>query len=148
VCQARQPAWQHPPAGREAGRQPLPAHAAHLAGASAAAARRRYQLPPTFCLPPGIDDCLVHFLCFYCASHQVGHVSLMQMLLGRWRWQLGPARRQALALLNCCATVLPGTAWYCLVPQEMRELAVRGVDGPGMHILDVLPDSFQNAEGE
>jgi hypothetical protein len=29
---------------------------------------RRYKLPPTFCLPPGIDDCLVHFFCFYCAS--------------------------------------------------------------------------------
>ena len=24
---------------------------------------------------------------------------------------------------------------------------IRGVDGPGMHILDVLPDSFQGVEG-
>ncbi|KAL4420128.1 hypothetical protein ABPG77_000299 [Micractinium sp. CCAP 211/92] len=62
--------------------------------------RRRYNLPPSFCLPPGIDDCLVHFYCFYCASHQ-----------------------------------------------ELRELAVRGIDGPGMHILDVLPDSFPRAPG-
>lgn len=33
--------------------------------------RRRYDLPPTFCLPPGIDDCLTHFFCLYCAAHQV-----------------------------------------------------------------------------
>ena len=32
--------------------------------------RRRYKLPSTFCLPPGIDDFLVHLLCMYCASHQ------------------------------------------------------------------------------
>ena len=31
--------------------------------------------------------------------------------------------------------------------QELRELAVRGVDGPGMHILDVLPRAFPNAPG-
>ncbi|KAL4419980.1 hypothetical protein ABPG75_007078 [Micractinium tetrahymenae] len=62
--------------------------------------RRRYNLPPSCGLPPGIDDCLVHFFCFYCASHQ-----------------------------------------------ETRELAVRGIDGPGMHILDVLPNSFPNAPG-
>lgn len=41
------------------------------------------------------DDFLVHFLCFYCSSHQ-----------------------------------------------EIRELAVRGIDGPGLHIQDVLQDSF------
>ncbi|BDA45421.1 hypothetical protein COCOBI_07-2080 [Coccomyxa sp. Obi] len=32
--------------------------------------RRAFHLPPAFCLPPGIDDCLVHFICMYCASHQ------------------------------------------------------------------------------
>lgn len=62
--------------------------------------RRRYGLPSAFCMPPGIDDFLVHFFCFYCASHQ-----------------------------------------------ELRELAVRGVDGPGLHILDVCPDSYANAPG-
>lgn len=62
--------------------------------------RRRYNLPPMCCMPPGIDDCLVHFFCMYCAVHQ-----------------------------------------------ELRELAVRGVDGPGMHILDVLPESFNGVEG-
>lgn len=31
--------------------------------------------------------------------------------------------------------------------RELRELAVRGVDGPGMHILDVLPNSFARTEG-
>lgn len=62
--------------------------------------RRRYGLPPAFGLPPGIDDCAVHFLCFYCASHQ-----------------------------------------------ELREMALRGVDGPGLHILDVLPGSFAAAPG-
>lgn len=62
--------------------------------------RRRYGLPSAFCMPPGIDDCLVHFFCFYCASHQ-----------------------------------------------ELRELAVRGVDGPGLHILDVCPDSYAHAPG-
>ena len=39
------------------------------------AACRRYQLPSSFGLPPGIDDFLVHFFCFYCASHQVGLLS-------------------------------------------------------------------------
>lgn len=34
--------------------------------------RRKWNLPPAFGLPPGIDDCLVHFFCAYCASHQVG----------------------------------------------------------------------------
>lgn len=62
--------------------------------------RRRFQLPPAFGMPPGIDDFLVHFFCLYCASHQ-----------------------------------------------EIREMALRGVDGPGMHILDVLPNSFQQAPG-
>lgn len=60
--------------------------------------RARYRLPPTFGLPPGMDDFLTHFLCFYCSSHQ-----------------------------------------------ELREIAARGVDGPGLHILDVLPDSFARA---
>ena len=27
--------------------------------------RRRFKLPPIFLLPPGVDDCLVHFLCMY-----------------------------------------------------------------------------------
>ena len=27
--------------------------------------RSRFKLPPIFLLPPGIDDCLVHFLCMY-----------------------------------------------------------------------------------
>ena len=31
--------------------------------------------------------------------------------------------------------------------QEVRELAMRGVDGPGMHILDLLPDSYAGVEG-
>lgn len=62
--------------------------------------RRRFHLPPAFGLPPGIDDCVVHFLCFYCSSHQ-----------------------------------------------ELRELVVRGIDGPGLHILDVLPNSFRKVEG-
>lgn len=46
--------------------------------------RRRYNLPSACGMPPGIDDCLIHFFCMYCAVHQ-----------------------------------------------EIRELAVRGVDGPG-----------------
>lgn len=62
--------------------------------------RRKYKLPPTFGLPPGIDDCVVHFICSYCASHQ-----------------------------------------------ELRELAVRGVDGPGMHIMDVLPHAYDHLPG-
>ncbi|GAB4814581.1 hypothetical protein N2152v2_001627 [Parachlorella kessleri] len=62
--------------------------------------RRKYKLPAMFGLPPGLDDCLVHFICFYCASHQ-----------------------------------------------EIRELAVRGVDGPGMHIMDVLPHSWDHIPG-
>jgi len=62
--------------------------------------RRRYELPSAFCLPPGIDDFLVHFFCFYCASHQ-----------------------------------------------ELREMAVRGIDGPGHHILDLCPDSYEHVSG-
>jgi hypothetical protein len=31
--------------------------------------------------------------------------------------------------------------------QENRELAVRGVDGRGLHILDVLPSSFAHVPG-
>ena len=29
----------------------------------------------------------------------------------------------------------------------MRELSIRGVDGPGLHILDVLPESYEGAGG-
>ena len=36
---------------------------------------------------------------------------------------------------------------YCASHQEIREMALRGVDGPGMHILDVLPNSFQKVDG-
>lgn len=36
---------------------------------------------------------------------------------------------------------------YCAVHQEMRELALRGVDGPGLHILDVVPESYAKAPG-
>lgn len=32
--------------------------------------------------------------------------------------------------------------------REMRELAVRGIDGPGLFIMDVLPDSWDLVEGE
>jgi len=36
---------------------------------------------------------------------------------------------------------------YCSVYQEMRELTIRGVDGPGLNILDVLPGSYAAAPG-
>lgn len=36
---------------------------------------------------------------------------------------------------------------YCASHQELREMALRGVDGPGMHILDVVPESFQHVDG-
>ncbi|KAK9803363.1 hypothetical protein WJX73_008872 [Symbiochloris irregularis] len=62
--------------------------------------RRKYNLPSTYGLPPGFDDCCTHFFCMYCASHQ-----------------------------------------------EMRELAIRGIDGPGMHVLDVCPDAFKHLPG-
>jgi Cys-rich protein (TIGR01571 family) len=62
--------------------------------------RRRYNLPPAFGLPPGIDDFVAHFFCLYCSVYQ-----------------------------------------------EMRELTCRGVDGPGLHILDVLPGSYAAAPG-
>ncbi|CAK0782529.1 hypothetical protein CVIRNUC_005747 [Coccomyxa viridis] len=44
--------------------------------------RRRFELPPIFLLPPGIDDCLVHFLCMYCASHQEMRESVVRGLDG------------------------------------------------------------------
>jgi hypothetical protein len=31
--------------------------------------------------------------------------------------------------------------------REMRELVIRGVDGPGMHTMDVAPDSYHTAKG-
>lgn len=37
--------------------------------------------------------------------------------------------------------------FYCSSYQELREIAVRGVDGPGMCILDVVPESFEGAKG-
>jgi Cys-rich protein (TIGR01571 family) len=63
--------------------------------------RQRYNLPPAIpCCPPGLDDWIVHFFCFYCASHQ-----------------------------------------------ELRELAIRGIDGPGFHVLDVVPGSYMHVDG-
>jgi Cys-rich protein (TIGR01571 family) len=62
--------------------------------------RRKYKLPPTFGLPPGFDDCCVHFCCSYCSSHQ-----------------------------------------------ELRELTLRGVDGPGISPLDVNPESWAHLPG-
>lgn len=62
--------------------------------------RRRYNLPPACGLPPGIDDCCVHFLCLYCATHQ-----------------------------------------------EMREAVARGLDGPGISPLDVLPQTWAHCPG-
>jgi hypothetical protein len=64
--------------------------------------RQKYRLPPAIpCFPLGLDDCLVDFFCFYCASHQL-----------------------------------------------MRELAVRGVDGPGLHVLDVVPEAYAHLGDE
>ena len=31
-------------------------------------------------------------------------------------------------------------------PQELLEMAVRGIDGPGLFIMDVLPDAFAGAD--
>lgn len=36
---------------------------------------------------------------------------------------------------------------YCASHQELRELAYRGVDGPGIWIGDVLPESFDHSPG-
>ncbi len=55
--------------------------------------------------------------------------------------------RLLLFLLSCCTVNTKYLHLYCAV-QETRELALRGVDGPGMHIFDVLPNSFPNAEGD
>ena len=46
---------------------------------------------------------------------------------------------------DCC--LLPVYPWWTHRVQELRELVVRGIDGPGLHILDVLADSYANAEG-
>jgi hypothetical protein len=37
--------------------------------------------------------------------------------------------------------------FYCSSHQEMRELAVRGVDGPGLHTMDLAPESYAHLEG-
>ncbi len=34
-------------------------------------AARKFGLPTTFGLCNGVDDCIVHLFCMYCASHQV-----------------------------------------------------------------------------
>ena len=63
--------------------------------------RLKYNLPPAIpCCFPGVDDWLVDFFCFYCASHQL-----------------------------------------------LRELAIRGVDGPGLHVLDVAPEAYRHVPG-
>lgn len=31
--------------------------------------------------------------------------------------------------------------------QELRELAVRGISAPGMHVLDFVPDTFRHLPG-
>ena len=31
--------------------------------------------------------------------------------------------------------------------REMRELVIRGVDGPGMHTMDISADSYHTAKG-
>ncbi|KAK9821448.1 hypothetical protein WJX81_000342 [Elliptochloris bilobata] len=62
--------------------------------------RRKFDLPPTFGLCAGVDDCVTHFFCMYCASHQ-----------------------------------------------EMRECAVRGLDGPGLYALDVHPQTWAHLPG-
>ncbi|KAK9904816.1 hypothetical protein WJX75_003029 [Coccomyxa subellipsoidea] len=43
------------------------------------------------------------------------------------------------AVHTCCM--------YCASHQELRELAVRGVGGPGIHVLDVTPRSFSHVPG-
>ena len=37
------------------------------------------------------------------------------------------------------------TYWYMATCREMRELVIRGVDGPGMHAMDVCPHSYDTA---
>ena len=37
--------------------------------------------------------------------------------------------------------------FYCASHQEMRELAVRGVDGPGLSTMDLSPESYAHVEG-
>ena len=39
------------------------------------------------------------------------------------------------------------TLFLVLTAQELREMAVRGTDGPGLHILDILPEDFKHVEG-
>ena len=34
-----------------------------------------------------------------------------------------------------------------LLLQELRELAVRGLDGPGLHVLDLVPEAFSHVAG-
>lgn len=37
--------------------------------------------------------------------------------------------------------------FYCASHQEMREMAVRGVDGPGLSTMDLHPESYAHLEG-
>jgi Cys-rich protein (TIGR01571 family) len=37
--------------------------------------------------------------------------------------------------------------FYCASHQEMRELVVRGVDGPGLHTMDLRPEAYEHLEG-
>eukprot|EP00887_Chlorella_sp_A99_P008090 scaffold12.g8090.t1 len=45
----------------------------------------------------------------------------------------------------CMQNFLIGTALSLVM--ELRELVLRGVDGPGLHILDVLPKAFPGVPG-
>jgi hypothetical protein len=62
----------------------------------------------------------------------------------RRRWSLPPAFGLPPAIDDWLVHFI---CFYCSSYQEMRELAVRGVDGPGLHVLDVSPGSFVGAPG-
>ena len=122
--------------------------------------RRRYQLPPTFGLPPGLDDCLVGnvgqsgaggMACKLFSLCCLRVVSRPQEFATSHRGVTCDTSRTAAAAApppTAAALQVHFLCFYCASHQEVRELAVRGVDGPGMHILDVLPHSFDGAEGE
>ena len=68
---------------------------------------RKYNLPAVFGLPPGFDDCCVHFICMYCASHQEARELVVRGVDGPgrvtncWHWPLGRVRLSSLQ--RCCA---------------------------------------------
>ena len=80
------------------------------------------------------------------------HPALLLIALIQLFWYSAPPRKFKLpttcglpdGIDDCCVHF-----WclYCASHQEMREVVMRGLDGPGLHALDVHPQSWEHLSG-